>query len=146
MLLALSPALAVGQSVPLFTQEEARQLRYQPMSRMVDESNCERISAIWRADGAGPAVGAQSALFRKDEPRKPFLRVKTREDGVYVAVFPAKPNEVIVGRAYIVDPRTRKFIYGEPKESVCVAGHAVVGELKPVGENVPPEAKQQAED
>ena len=146
VLLALSPLLAAGQSVPRFTDEEVRGLRRQPMSRMVDETTCERISAIWRADGKGPAVGAQSALFRKDDPHKPFMRVETREDGVYVATFPAKQNEVIIGRAYIVDPRTKKIIYGKPLESICVAGRAVVGDLMPVRSDTSLEAGQDTDD
>ncbi|MBO9718254.1 MAG: hypothetical protein J7507_16000, partial [Pseudoxanthomonas sp.] len=72
--------------------------------------------------------GGRSALFRKDNPRAPFMRVETREDGVFVARFPATPGEVIVGRVYSVDPRTRRFVYGAPMETTCRQDSVSVGE------------------
>ena len=66
-----------------------------------------------RLDSVYSCLLYTSALFRADDRREPFLRVVTREDGVYVARFPAKPGEVIYGRGYIVDSRTGKEIYGD---------------------------------
>gem|GEM_PF-2433268 len=101
---------------------------------MIDATTCERVEGVFRTDATGQkqvVAGGRSALFRKDRPGTPFMRVEAREDGVYVARFPARPNEVIEARAFVVDPRTRRFIYGDPVHSVCREPKVQVGELTP---------------
>ena len=119
--------------VPLFSKEEALKLVSEPISRMVDETTCERIEATGYADRLMEA-GTKSALFRMNKPSAPFMRVATREDGVFVARFPAYPNEVIVARSYIVDRRSGRYAYGQPLEATCVSGKVEVGDVLPVKE------------
>lgn len=134
-----SPApLALSyEEIPLYSPEDAWRLAHAPESRMVDATTCERIEGVFRVDRQGRrqvVAGAKSALFRKANQRIPFMRTEARDDGVYVARFTAKANEVIVARAYIVDPRSRRRIYGEPIELECRAGDVLVSDLMPVTE------------
>lgn len=131
LLLSFMAAAQEVDVVPFYAQEQALKLSYEPVAYMVDDATCERVEGQRMADGRLVGEGATSALFRKDKPRVPFLRVRTRADGVYVARFSANPNEVILSRAYTVDPRTKRFVYGEPTVAVCVAGKAEVGDLVP---------------
>ena len=126
-----SPAMARDESVPLYSPEEALQLAAKPAAYMVDDTTCERVEGQKGLNGGVAGAGATAALFRLDKPNKPFMRMRTRDDGVYVARFSANPNEVILSRAYTVDPRTKRFVYGEPTVAVCVAGKAEVGDLVP---------------
>jgi len=123
--------------VPPFSPGEAWQLAHEPLSRMIDDVTCERIEGTYLVGSeASPAVisGSTSALFRADRKGTPFLRVRTREDGVYVVRFPARPNEVITSRSYRLDPYTKRFVYGEPSELICLAGEVRVGEPSSIPE------------
>lgn len=139
--LAAPAALATDSSVPLYSPREALRLAKKPISRMADEVTCERIAGMSYQDKYLVA-NAHAALFRADDRREPFLRVVTREDGVYVARFPAKPGEVIYGRGYIVDSRTGKEIYGDEWRSVCLPGNVSVGEFSPVMDDVVPDREE----
>lgn len=126
-----------AEEVPLFSPEEAWQLAHEPQSRMIDDVTCERISGVYFPDSEEPRkvlAGWPIGLFRSRRLGTPFLRVRTREDGVYVVRFPARPNEVITGRSYRLDPRTKRFVHGEPYDSVCLSGDVKVGELSPISE------------
>ena len=124
-------ALATDSSVPLYSPREALRLARKPVSRMVDDVTCERIAGMSYQD-KHLVANAHAALFRADDRREPFLRVVTREDGVYVARFPARPGEVIYGRAYILDPKTGKEIYGDETRAVCQPGSVSIGTLSPI--------------
>lgn len=127
-----------SEEVPLFSPEEAWQLAHEPRSRMIDDVTCERISGVYYPDSEEPRkvlAGWPIGLFRSRRLGTPFLRVRTREDGVYVVRFPARPNEVITGRSYRLDPRTKRFVHGEPYDSVCLAGDVKVGEISPISED-----------
>ena len=131
---ASSPVIASDDAVSLYPKEQALRLATQPVAYMVDEMTCERVEGHRLVDGTLAGAGARSALYRLDDRQKPFMRVRTREDGVYVARFPAEPNEVTLSRAYVVDPRTRQFVYGEPTAAQCIAVKARVGDLMPMEE------------
>ena len=123
-----------GDAVPIYTEEQALKLSYEPVAYMVDDATCERVEGQRKAGGRLVGEGATSALFRNDKSGRPFLRVKTRADGVYVARFAASPGEVILSRAYIVDPRTKRFVYGKPTTAACVSSKAEIGVLMPVND------------
>lgn len=132
--LLLLPAHAYAQEeemVPLYPPEQAVQLARSPIAYMVDSTTCERVEGHRLADGSLAGEGRKGALFRQGKPGQPFMLVTTRIDGVYVARFPANPGEVILSRAYIIDPRTQRVIYGRPTKAKCVAGKAEVGALVP---------------
>lgn len=112
------------------------------MSRMVDDVTCERIEGTAYQD-KHLVAGAHGALFRANSRREPFMRTVTRKDGVYVAQFQARPGEVIYSRAYILDSRTGKEIYGDETRSVCLPGNVSVGDVSPVTGD---EAVQEKED
>ena len=139
--LAAPAALATDSSVPLYSPREALRLAKKPISRMADEVTCERIAGMSYQDKYLVA-NAHAALFRADDRREPFLRVVTREDGVYVARLPAKPGVVIYGRGYVVDSRTGKEIYGDEWRSVCLPGNVSVGEFSPVMDDVVPDREE----
>ena len=65
-------------------------------------------------------------MFRFGRSGAPFLRVMTRENGVYVVRFSAKPSEIIRSRSSRLGPHARKFVYEEPPELVCVPGEVRV--------------------
>ena len=124
-----------AEEVPLFSPEEAWQLAHEPRSRMIDEVTCERFEGVYLRSNDGPRkviAGSVSALFRSRHRGSPFLRVRTREDGVHVTRFPATTNEVITSRSYRFDERTKRHVYGRPFDSVCQAGEVNVGGLTPI--------------
>lgn len=131
-LLAAPFALAEEQVVPLYPPEEALQLSEHPRAYMVDDTTCEWVQGQRLADGRLAGEGRDAALFRQGQLGRPMLRAKTRADGVHVSRFPAHPGEVILARAYIVDPRTRRYVYGEITEAICIPGKANVGAPEPV--------------
>ena len=132
-------ALAMDSPVPLYSQEDALRLAVDPVSHMVDEATCELIAGVRYRDEDGlwrPAPDHYSALFRQGNSREPFIRIKTREDGVYVVRFPASQGEVIHGRAYVIDPETGREHYGKGKKVACVsAGKVEVGDLLKVADS-----------
>ena len=130
--LAASFALAEEQTVPLYPPKEALQLSEEPRAYMVDDTTCEWVQGQRLADGSLAGEGRDAALFRQGELSRPFLRVKTRADGVHISRFPARPGELISARAYIIDPSTRRYIYGDVTEAACTAGEAKVGDLMPI--------------
>jgi hypothetical protein len=129
LLLAWTPALAGESPVPLFSPTEVAALGG-ASTRMVGDSTCEMVSPVTRGKGHVVA-GAHVALYRAGK-RKPFMHAVTREDGVYVALFPAKPNEVVYVRAFREDPRTGRVILGSAARSVCVPATVSVGEARSV--------------
>lgn len=121
--------------VPLFLPEEAWQLAHEPRSRMIDGVTCERIEGVYLQSSEGPrkvVADSVSALFRSRHRGTPFLRVRTREDGVHVTRFSATPNEVITSRSYRFDERAKRHVYGRPFDSVCLAGEVKVGAPRPI--------------
>ena len=72
--------------------------------------------------------------LRKRSQRTPFMRIETRSNGVFVAWFPARRNEVIYARFYDIDSRTKRYVYGESSESICRRGSTSVGDLELVQE------------
>ena len=139
-------ALATDSSVALYSPREALRLARKPVSRMVDDVTCERIEGT-TYQNKHPVAGAHGALFRANRRGVSFMRVVTREDGVYVAHFPAKPGEIIYSRAYMLDSRTGKEIYGDETKSACLPGNISVGEPSPVmdavGDAAPGEQERQ---
>ena len=131
--IAASFALAEEQSVPLYLPKEALQLSEKPRAYMVDDTTCEWVQGQRLADGSLAGEGRGAALFRQGQMNHPFLKAKTRADGVHVSRFPARPGEVILGRAYVVDPHTRRYVYGDVTATACVAGKALVGDPRPIG-------------
>ena len=131
----------MDSSLPLYSPREALRLARKPVSRMVDDVTCERIAGM-SYQNKHLIVDAHAALFRADNRREPFLRVITREDGVYVARFPARSGEVIYGRGYILDSRTGKEIYGDEARSVCLPGNVSVGDVSPVIDGLVPEKEE----
>lgn len=132
-----APSPSVEEEVPLYSAEDAWRLAHAPESRMVDATTCERVEGVWRMDAQGNrqvVANSQVALFRKQNRRQPFMRVETRSDGVFVARFPAQPNEVIYAKTYRLDPQTKRYVYslGPPLETVCRAGKVSTGELEQV--------------
>lgn len=121
---------ALEQGPQLYSVEQALELAATPLSRMLDEGTCERIEGTRRRGVGGewvPVPFSASVLYRKGS-REPFMRVSTREDGVYVARFPAIPGEIVYARAYLVDPATGQEHFGKPKAGVCApAGRVDVG-------------------
>lgn len=127
-----SLALAEEQSVPFYPPEEAMDLSYRPRAYMVDETTCEWVQGQRLADGSLAGGGRKAALFRRDRLGRPFLKTETRADGVHVSRFHAYPGEVIIGRAYLIDPHTRRFVYGDVVEAACMAVRAKVGVPTPI--------------
>jgi len=142
----LAPSGMAGEHAPLYSPQDAWQLAHAPQSWMVDETTCERVEGAYHVapDGSRQVLAGQHGALFREGSRRPFMRVVTREDGVYVARFAAQPNEVIVARAYFVDPRTKRYAYGAPTESVCRAGEVSVSELVPVSEEASNDEEQQA--
>ena len=109
------PVLAQKAPPPLYSPEEAWELARRLVARMVDETTCERIEGSYRlgrpASDKAVLAGSQMALFRRGA-KKPLMYVQTRQDGVYVARFPAKPMEVIDGRSMEVDEENKRIYYG----------------------------------
>ena len=133
----LLPALASapeGDAVAMYTPDQAMRHSYNPIAYMVDETTCERVEGQRMGEGRLEGEGGRSALFRHGQRTRPFMRVTTRADSVYVARFQAQPGEVIYSRAYRVDPRSGRFIYGPPTTAICVEGKAEVGALTPIEE------------
>ena len=126
-----------AEEVPLFSPEEAWQLAHEPRSRMIDDTTCERVEGVYLQGSEGSrtvVADSVSALFRSRHRGTPFLRVRTRKDGVLVVQFPATPNEIITSRSYRFDERTKRHVYGRPFDSVCQASEVKVGGPTPIQE------------
>ncbi len=145
-LLAASFAFAEEQAVPLYPPKEALKLSEEPRAYMVDETTCEWVQGQRLADGSLAGEGHDAALFRHGQLNRPFLKAKTRADGVHVSRFLARAGEVILARAYIVDPRTKRYVYGDVTQAACVAGKAMVGDPRPVATGLGIEYLQNAND
>lgn len=122
--------LAEEPPVPLYSPEEALRLSYEPISRMVDDTTCERIEGVRLKNKNLYGAGGLTALYRMNSPKKPFRVTVTREDSVFVVRFPAKPNEVIVAKSISVAPGSNKVWYGKPTYSTCMVGTVQVGDLQ----------------
>ena len=133
LLLACTPVQADEPPVPLFSQAEVAALGG-ASARMIDDSTCELVSPVTYGKGQVVA-GATVALYRAGK-RKPFMHVATREDGVYVARFPARVDEAVYARAYRSDMRTGVVILGSAAKSVCVPVTVSVGEVKSVDQEL----------
>lgn len=131
-LFSAGAALAGDQPVPFYPEEEAYRLARAPRVQMLDEETCEWIQGQRLADGTLAGPQRKAALFRGGESQEPFLRVRTREDGVHVSRFPARVGEVIVARTYVIDPRTRRYVYGKPTTRTCALREAEVGAPDPL--------------
>lgn len=141
-------ALVIGSALPvsaqehppvaLFSPQEAMQLARKPLSRMLDETTCERIEGVMWSRGNGRSMlrpGGMVLLYRAGR-RTPFMEVASREDGVFVARFPAKPGEVIYSQVVAVDPETGQRQYGRKDfRSVCMNTAVQVGDVVPVKED-----------
>jgi len=138
LLLACSPVLADEPPVPLLSPEEVAALGG-ASARMIDDSTCEVVSPVTYGKGQVVA-GADVALYRAGK-RKPFMHAITREDGIYVARFAAKPNEVVYGRAYRVEPRTGTVSFGNATRMVCALATVSVGKVKSVSQELVEDVK-----
>lgn len=124
-----SPAQDLEDEMPALSVPEALALHQAPKAWMVDEVTCERVSAVTDAGGRLVGEGGGVALYRQEQPDKPFMRVTTRRDSAYVARFPASPGEVIISRAYVRHPRTNQTVFGKQTEVVCTDNQVAIGEL-----------------
>ncbi|WP_313929626.1 hypothetical protein [Pseudoxanthomonas sp.] len=129
LMLASAPVLADEATVPLLSRSEVAVLGG-ASARMIDDSTCEVVSPVTYGKGQVVA-GANVALYRAGK-RKPFMHAVTREDGVYVARFSAKPNEIVYGRAYRVEPQTGAVSFGNAARMVCALATVSVGEVNSV--------------
>ena len=144
--LAASFALAEDQAVPLYPPKEALQLSEEPRAYMVDDATCEWVQGQKLADGGLAGEGRKAALFRYGQLNRPFLRAETRADGVHVSRFPARAGEVIFARAYIIDPSTRRYVYGDVTQATCLAGKAMVGNPRTIGTGLDSEESKNSKD
>lgn len=126
LMLAWAPVLADEAPVPLLSPEEVAVLGG-ASARMINDSTCEMVSPVTYGKGQVVA-GANVALYRAGK-RKPFMHAVTREDGVYVARFLARPGEAVYARAYRVDPSSGNVIAGRAVRSECVATKVTVGDI-----------------
>ncbi|MFZ7095369.1 hypothetical protein ACOPJQ_02910 [Luteimonas dalianensis] len=106
----------------------AHVLPMRPQARMLaDGETCELIAGILTSDGELLQGGV--ALYRDSKRgRHPFMRVTTREDGLIVAHFKAKPNDVVVGRPYWWDMRDMSNRQGPRVSTLCRSGSVSLGE------------------
>lgn len=107
-----------------------------PQARIIDgSSTCELIAGIRGRDGELMQGGVH--LYRWGET-KPFLHVTTREDGLIVTHFPARPNERVLGGAYHRDPRNGRWVRVPRVMTRCRSGNVSAGELEVVEEDARP--------
>jgi len=106
----------------------AHVLPMRPQARMLDDGEtCELIAGILTSDGELLQGGV--ALYRDTKRnRRPFMRVSTREDGLIVAHFKAKPNDVVVGRPYWFDTRDMSNRHGPRVSTPCRSGAVSLGQ------------------
>lgn len=142
LLLAWAPVLADEPPVPLLSPEEVAALDGS-IARMIDDSTCELVSPVTYGKGQVVA-GANVALYRAGK-RKPFMRAVTREDGVYVARFPASPGEAVYARAYRVDRLTGNVTFGNAAKSVCIPATVSVREVINVDQELIEDGKSNAQ-
>jgi len=141
VVLVIGSALSVSAReyplVALFSAREAVQLAREPQSRMLDETTCERIEGVMWSRGNDRSMlrpGGIVLLYRAGR-RTPFMEVASREDGVFVARFPAKPGEVIYSQVAAVDPDTGQRQYGRKDfRSVCMNTVVQVGDAEQIME------------
>lgn len=124
-----SVALADEPPVPLYTPEEIAAFNG-PMARMIDEATCEVVSPVMYQKKY--VVADAGVVLYRSRSRRPFMQAVTREDGVFVARFTAKPGETIYVRAYRGLPKKGGVILGNAARAVCVPGTVSVGEVSPV--------------
>lgn len=124
-----------GAAVP--APGTAHVLPMRPQARMLDDGEtCELIAGILTSDGELLQGGV--ALYRDSKRnRRPFMRVSTREDGLIVAHFKAKPNDVVVGRPYWWDARDMSNRHGPRISTTCLSGAVSLGEP----DRIPPPAR-----
>lgn len=102
-------------------------LPMRPQARMLEDGEtCELIAGILTVDGELLQGGV--ALYRDRKRRRPFMRVSTREDGLIVAHFKAKPNDMVVGRPYWFDARDMSNRHGPAVSTTCLSGAVSLGE------------------
>ena len=131
---ASTPEYPPGSDVP--APGSAFVLPHAPQARMIDGSGtCELIAGIRARNGSVMQGGVH--LFRWGET-KPFLHVTTREDGLIVAHFPARPNERVLGGAYHRDPRNGRWVRAPRVTTRCRSGNVSAGELDVVEEDARP--------
>jgi len=138
LMLAWAPVLADEAPVLLLSPQEVAALGG-ASARMINDSTCEVVSPVTYGKGQVVA-GANVALYRAGK-RKPFMDAVTRDDGVYVARFSAKPNEIVYGRAYRVEPRTGAVSFGNAARMVCAPTRVSVGEVKSFGQELVEDGK-----
>jgi len=88
-----------------------------PMARMLaDGRTCQVVTGLVTTSGEVRDEGGV-LLYRRNGDT-PFLRVPARADGLVVAQFEARANEVVQGRAYT----GRAGEIGKPVRLTCAAG------------------------
>lgn len=115
-----------------YSPTEAMQFHLSPKAWMVDATTCERVSGVVRPDGRLTGAGSGVLLYRQDNPGRPFMKATTREDGVYVARFAARPGERVLSRAFVRDPRSGKTVYGRTTVVECSDNAVAVGDVSQV--------------
>ena len=101
-------------------------LPMRPQARMLDDGKtCELIAGILTAEGE--LIQGGVFLYR-DRSRRSFTEMSTREDGLVVAHFKAKPNEVVSGRPFWWDVRDQSTRYGPRVSTQCRSGVVSLGE------------------
>lgn len=104
-------------------------LPHAPQARMIDgTTTCELIAGLRARNGDVLAGGVH--LFRWGQ-HEPFMHVATREDGLLVAHFEARPNETVIGAAYHWHPRSRRAMWMPRQRTTCRAGRVQAGALEP---------------
>lgn len=101
-----------------------------PDARMLaGGATCELIAGVL---GDGMVRPEGGLLLYRQGRKTPFMDAKARDDGLVVAHFRARPNELIEGRAYqFLQGGTVQ--YGEKAGVICRSGKVRLGDVEPVG-------------
>lgn len=116
-------------------------LPHAPQARMIDGSSlCELIAGVLPRGHRESGVAGGLYLYRWGA-QEPFLHVATREDGLLIAHFEARPNERVLGRAYYRHPRNGQWIWTLRVPTTCRAGRVRAGELEPAAATTQPQGR-----
>lgn len=94
---------------------------------------CELIAGVL---GDGMVRPEGGLLLYRQGRTTPFMGAKARDDGLVVAHFRARPDELIEGRAYH-SVQGGTFQYGEKAGVIRRSGKVRLGDVEPVGSPAP---------